>query len=651
MLNNVNNDYAHPLVERLNSMIDEYNTVKTTFYPLDEREVYCLNLLNEISYLVEYGRMYCTDFCYLGSEKSYQAEFMLFDFGFTQELKAYLPDQLACSYQNASILLNQQLESKRGLFEKDVFLTQIAAMSEYEFIEIELFKLQGLNHTLWGEPSVSEVENYYYQVEALRSNLFHSLSMGELDHNDSVAVRQLISYLNKEINAYKIMLPTQQSRENANTTFLASTLSQELSVLSHDDSYQLNSLLFSQKTSSIELTIKQQMNALVPALAGYTFSQLGGDNNMNWKITHHEEGLEYVLQVGEPNDNQLLLDSIKSTPLSTLFSPIFFSTPFEGINIRVTELATKGDIYTERKNMSEEVSEHEILQKAAHRIGQITQVCQLMKLNNIMHKDIKLTNFLLDDNFNIVMADKKAFTPIGTEGRSLKSREAVTEYYKAPELDDDETTVNSEAYMVYQLGLALYEYIIQPEILEDQTTPLVCDFSLVLFDTNEGEGFKALIEKMICEEPEERIQLMDVQTHLTKLSELLSLDGAFKERQASFEGTPIKINYPQDRKSQSKNFLNLKKSYSSVLLKEQKKQILKGFELKIEACQTPQELKILKKIVKQSNAYKILESTKGRTTLILTKIGAQTSSINELTEMFKEKKKSLNNESSLIKKN
>ena len=117
MLNLINNHFSHPLVERLNSMIDEYNTAKKTFLPFDERERYCLNLLNEISYLVEYGRMYCTDNSFNLQNNSYQAEPILSDFGFTLELKEYLPNNLYCSSQNASILLDKQLESHVGLFE------------------------------------------------------------------------------------------------------------------------------------------------------------------------------------------------------------------------------------------------------------------------------------------------------------------------------------------------------------------------------------------------------------------------------------------------------------------------------------------------------------------------------------------------------
>lgn len=140
-------------------------------------------------------------------------------------------------------------------------------------------------------------------------------------------------------------------------------------------------------------------------------------------------------------------------------------------------------------------------------------ICQLCAQLHIANTDIKLTNYILDSDGKIVIADKKAFFEIDDSG-NLKDK-MMTPLYAPPECRKHQG-INAEACMVYQLGLAYYEYLILPEGETWSDSPL--DFTYTFFSSEAGKQAQQLITQMTEPDPNKRPTLDEVQTQLNVIA-------------------------------------------------------------------------------------------------------------------------------------
>lgn len=89
-------------------------------------------------------------------------------------------------------------------------------------------------------------------------------------------------------------------------------------------------------------------------------------------------------------------------------------------------------------------------------LGQLISAVYTLHKNNIIHRDIKIQNILVDDNFNIILADL-GISKILPKYQINTNTQVGTPYYLSPELvNGDKYSKNTD---IWSLGVVLYEII------------------------------------------------------------------------------------------------------------------------------------------------------------------------------------------------
>ena len=163
----------------------------------------------------------------------------------------------------------------------------------------------------------------------------------------------------------------------------------------------------------------------------------------------------------------------------------------------------------------------------SHYFNQLTDLCTGLIHAEVYHPDIKLTNFLIDDN-RLLISDRK--TLIDTENckaNTLRSSPsyAPQEYvncitrYATFNAKAYTTSINLPQFMAYQLGMALKEFLIltqqdeiDQEAFRDHTHPAVDYFknperSIV--------NLSALIQELTREDASKRMSIKQMKQLLT----------------------------------------------------------------------------------------------------------------------------------------
>lgn len=289
---------------------------------------------------------------------------------------------------------------------------------------------------------------------------------------------------------------------------------------------------------------KTEIHDLLPCLKKYHIQKLGGQNNINWKITSHDNAEEYVIQAHQfSNFNLKMQDELSRTPVAKLIGQVYL--PEQAMSMEmcasfsIVDYAYAGDLKSEAEERKSEIkSNSKRVCQTITRFKELICNCQLMLANGVMHPDIKLANFLVDEYDKISIRDTKTLCRVRSDGNIVSRGFDTTREYQAPERETSDL-ISAEKYMSYQLGLSFYQALVLPnarELIDEKLWQQRLDFTQPVFtDSPEGQRVAEIIQGMTTASPENRLSLATVVEGLELLEELELNKRAFSELKSTLQ--------------------------------------------------------------------------------------------------------------------
>jgi len=407
MLNEIGNSYDNEEINLLNKKIREYNHARDK----NKNKTFCLELLQEINHLQMKIKRLMVD----ATNKNLYVVILEFQ-GVGQELSQFnLPtayDLLADNILTAKLSTafglptHEQWQKFINSKLKRIFSTPNAHLSN---LSPEIERLNRIKNSLRGTFSSEESMNYFYAVKSFRQKLLDKL-VYELDEKtDLKKVRTLLSQVNGEIRVIQEMLPHHRNRNISEQSLVIQNLYRELHQLTAEQTDQLMIILRNPSTINPGPPSKDDLLALLPNLSGFNIQKLGGGNNLNWKLSNPENGIEFVFQAGIASDNQELMHTLGQSAVNEYLSPTLFTSVSSELpyTITLTHFYSGGDLRSERERKYSQASGEEVLNAATSRLTELTSICQSFLQQKIAYPDIKLTNFVTNHEGRIFIVDKK----------------------------------------------------------------------------------------------------------------------------------------------------------------------------------------------------------------------------------------------------
>lgn len=444
----------------------------------------------------------------------------------------------------------------------------------------------------------------------------------------------------------------EQYQENAS---VAIALRRGLRKLNPKESAEI-ALLF--KTANADV-LKHKLGELCPELPNYKIELLGGSNNTNWLFTDESTQEIFCIRVEWPS-NQAIVKELRQTPLSRFLSKDyedFVSSGDSTFVTVVTPYAAQGNLRSFRENNNGFFDERGLIRQAVAHIGQILDFCQVCNEFNIVDFDIKLSNFLLDAQGRVFIADHKGLWKTNREGKISKSLIITTPTYKPPEHSNRKLNdLDGEKIMTYQLGLALYEYLVVPEHPENiaQSWNLNLDFDKPIFNTPEGLLAKEFIERATASDPATRIGLQEAMELFQKISAQVN-DGNEAAVAAVIEKNPVRTdsslkqslhyshavlsgNRAHKSRYKARAVQTMKAEYQALEGDALKTGILSNFKQAISSIKDRQELESEIENFQNTPEYTVLAQGQGKTTRFF---NLKTSSITAFEAICQEARESI----------
>jgi serine/threonine protein kinase len=250
---------------------------------------------------------------------------------------------------------------------------------------------------------------------------------------------------------------------------------------------------------------------------------LGGSNSKNFKINAADSS-SYVLKVENrltmPKDAEIHLRqhslSDKLTPIhaerqstyTTLESPITRS-------VLITEFCNNGNL---EDHTTQCANDKERVKSAFNLYGQMGDMLEKIQQDGVAFPDMKNTNWLIDGNGILRIADSKSLAFADGAGNldynfapNKWYQPLQTYYVSPPELITREDPPSIDKLHSYMMGKNLYQYLstCNSDYLGEYMDGKLFDFKKPIFQTNQGKQLKELIIKMTNPNPNQRIGLTE----------------------------------------------------------------------------------------------------------------------------------------------
>lgn len=654
MLTKIANKSQNEYASAFNDKVELYNKTQQQ----NQSKTELLQLLNEINHMHMTVKKLYMDSNYQ-QKREYQG-IMNFP-GIGNELEALkLPNVQGLAAEN---IFTKELKSNLRLPTEQQW--EKLSNEHTKSVLSDLKRVDELLSRMPFPPSEQQANEYFYALKGFKNIILNKLSYEVTNNTDRKYFTSLLHSLNNEIEIIKPFIPSEIKRDEKIEKVSKTTLMIELSELSSENMDKLAMILRNHNAVNPGPPTKEDIAKILPSITNFDIKKLGGNNNINWKISDQETGLDLVIQVGEPSTNQKLIESLELSSANEYLATQFFTSlntddlPF---NIVVTELCSGGDLRHEREEKLKDATPEDILKNATSRMQDLTSFCQSSLKNNSIHPDIKLTNFLINSDGNFILTDKKTFTKIDEAGNVPRKDIVTTGVYEPPEMKSLPQEVKAEAFMCYQIGLALYDYLVLPKEPTEEhqkywSEEIPLEFTNQIFETDKGIPLKALLTQMLDPDPLKRPPLSEVHTKLQQIypRNINQVDQEMSSENkisASYRHRTRDSGREHKIEVSGKNFQELKEGFKNLRGDGLKTAILDDIKSKIEKTSSLEDLKKLKDDFKKSDEFKVLNTAQGATTKFLQGLSLKnTTSINTLNDMFKEQENSLCCVSSGFKKN
>lgn len=176
----------------------------------------------------------------------------------------------------------------------------------------------------------------------------------------------------------------------------------------------------------------------------------------------------------------------------------------------VLELAHNGSLHSFLTDKQRTLNESE----AANIISQVANGLQYLHANNIMHRDLSMSNLLLTSTMNVKIADFGLATKLDLKGNNKHTTLCGTPNYISPEVAS--RSAYGQLTDVWGLGILLYTLLVGRPPFDkagvQSTLTQVVFGSLTIPDYVSAEA-RDLIQLILCRDPTKRIELHDVMAH------------------------------------------------------------------------------------------------------------------------------------------
>jgi serine/threonine protein kinase len=263
-------------------------------------------------------------------------------------------------------------------------------------------------------------------------------------------------------------------------------------------------------------------------LKAYQINFLGGGNSQNFKLTDLKDNSDLVLKIENrlnmPREAEVYLRKY----LGKLFTPLYVDRPalVNGKNIyrtiQVTEFCPAGSVHEHSRKKSSNEERAQNIQVIFRQMAKTMLDIQKM---GYFFSDSKITNWLVNENNQIRIADTKSFVAINEQGiysRKLPKNKYFS-FVKTPDFMPSEfenkygsKLINADKAHSYILGKNLYIYATGRQGKTEEGKDF--DFNFSFFTTPEGREYKQLITELVRAKPEDRLCLTEALTRITLMN-------------------------------------------------------------------------------------------------------------------------------------
>ncbi|KTD54691.1 hypothetical protein [Legionella quateirensis] len=264
-------------------------------------------------------------------------------------------------------------------------------------------------------------------------------------------------------------------------------------------------------------------------LSNHEISYLGGGNSKNFSVVNKNDQSTLVLKVDCRLDMPRNAEIHLREKLGTSFAPnhaerqLTYNDPDEGLQSRtllVTEYYSGSDVYDYRKQSK---TAPDLASSACDVFSQMADAMLKIQKQGCMFPDAKLTNWLVDKEGKLIIADTKSFVFTDKDGKYSKGLPGneysggllCTNNFSPPEFDSKGPyagKVTADSTHAFILGKNLYTFVTGK--FEEKDNGYRLDFSSEAFKTGKGVELKKLIQDLVKPNPEDRISVAEAHSQL-----------------------------------------------------------------------------------------------------------------------------------------
>ena len=316
--------------------------------------------------------------------------------------------------------------------------------------------------------------------------------------------------------------------------------------------------------SSAFLTIVDELNtpnaeAFIQFFSQHTIDYLGGENTRNFKITA-VDGSAFVLKAnyGEqgPKDAEAYL---RAHSLKDTLTPVHmerrgwytFSGEAIASSLIISDYCTNGNV--KEYNAGPHLVRHEEkIESSLLVFRQMAAILLNVQKDNIAFLDMKNSNWLVNDQGSLRIADTKSFVFASAEGlinfntsENLWYTMQTTRHMDPPELDP-QVPSSIDAMHTFMLGKNLYQCLSSCDDMDllGRHDGDRYSFKAPIFSTTKGQQLQQLIKKMIKYDPSERITMSEALAELIQIQTPTKLSALTLQAVGLFKAPTVPLNPP-----------------------------------------------------------------------------------------------------------